>query len=154
MRKRLWHMISLTFIFIVTFILGNAIVSFAVDPPGGSYKKTCDTIVYDGTDITSASCKQLNGVKKDTSLSGANTCAGIENCNGNLRCTGGVNLPAGTYRKSCTCCTLQDKLSGDIEVENVCCLCKAKSGKYQPETCTPKSCTKTITNSDGTIACQ
>ena len=152
--KRTYYLIGLLFVFIVTFVLGSSIVSFAADTPAGSYKKTCKNIEYDGTNITSASCKQLNGVYKDTELYNASTCSGIENCDGNLRCTGGVTLPDGTYRKSCTCCTIQPKLVGEVEKDHVCCLCKDTSGKYKPETCTQKSCSKTLQNSNGTMACQ
>jgi hypothetical protein len=162
MRKRLWCMISLTFVFIVTFILGNAIVSFAVDPPGGTYKKTCTHIQVTNYALK-ADCKTLSGYLNRGATLSSWSCDGttrsrwqdcegqIENCNGNLRCTG-ICLPPGNYRQSSSCC-YQKMILG---VENVCCLSKRANGIYNSETCTPVSCAspKQIQNIDGTLTCR
>jgi len=159
--KKSFYLVGLLFVFIVTFVLGSSIISFADDPPAGSYKKTCKEAEYDGTNLK-ATCKKFDGsYASQSTLSNADTCTGDrENCNGTLKCTG-VDLPSGNYKNSCFCCYKKYILNTQKqrEIENVCCLCKNGKGKYQSETCTPcedDSCTspKQIQNNDGTLTCK
>ena len=159
--KRAFCLTGLLFVFIVTFVLGSSVISFAQNP-SGTYSLTCKDIDYSNGKDLKATCKNFGGqYRSPSTLYNADTCTGDrENCNGYLKCTG-VDLPSGNYINSCFCCYKKYIYNSQKqrEIENVCCLCKNKKGKYQSETCTPcesDSCKdgKQIQNIDGTLTCK
>ncbi len=136
------------------FVLGASYVSYAADPPEGSYKKTCKDIFYNSNTnrITSAFCKKMNGKLNTTYLDNVSGCVNqggdISNCDGTLQCTG-VNLPAGSYNKTCWCCRMVGSSMG--------CYCKPMQGKEKWTTLNnANDCVNQggdISNCDGTLRC-
>lgn len=128
----------------------------AADCPGGSYNKTCRKTSCDGEELK-AECKRMNGTWKRTSLQGYTAYSGdIANCDGTLKGLCGSDCPAGSYSKSCMCCTTKSIVTGRSGREQIqlSCLCKNKKGKYLNTSLGDISgCTGGIENDNGTLRC-
>jgi len=108
-----WGIFFVTLCFVAILLLVGGSVCNADDPPAGSYKNSCNTIIYDtnADKITSAHCKRKNGSwNNSANHSNCQQCiddgGDLANCDGNIDCIN-VNLPdVGSYKNSCWCCRM------------------------------------------------
>ncbi len=134
------------FIFCTVAVLElSADFAGAADVPNGTYKRTCTNILYDPASdtITMARCRRINGSWNVTRFDNCRQCKGdIENCNGEIQCTG-VNIPNGSYKKSCFCCRMVGATLN--------CFCKPRKGASRYTALNNAANYTTIWNEDGSL---
>lgn len=144
----IWKICCIAFCLTFVFVLGISYLTYAADPPPGTYKKSCKNIYYnaDANRITSASCRDMNGKWNTTQFHNVSGCINsggdITNCNGTLECTG-VNIPEGSYQKSCWCCRMVGT--------TLACYCNPKKGKAKWTTLPNATSYSSIWNDNGKL---
>jgi hypothetical protein len=114
-------------------------------PPPGSYTKTCE-MQYVGGGYLNAKCRNRDGNRVRTTLSGYGGCAGdIYNDNGNLSC---AQVPSGSYLQTCD--------STHVVGETLVSRCKERGGLYRQSPSLPefRRCVGDIFNDNGILGCR
>ena len=125
---------------------GHLECSRGAPPPGGSYTQSCRDLFMSGTTL-SASCQTESGAWTETQLHGTDQCVGdIANYNGVLECDKGGVPPQGSYTASCRNIWVA---GGTLHAR-----CTTIAGGTIESTLPAyASCTTSIANTDGHLAC-